>query len=133
MLSLIQHPTETTKINFVEISKDDRKKLRVLDALAALLIREHEKVAVIAKPTGKSIQVISVVNLNNPGSTVTASGSWCIQWLSSLNSRITPPLFPEDEEDSMRVVDPESKAPPKLLELKDDPNELLDTFLLENW
>ena len=79
MLALIQHPVDTTKIKLEHISKADCKKLRVLDALAGLLIREHEKVAIMVKPyDGKSIQVISIVHLNNPGSTVKNSGSWGI-------------------------------------------------------
>ena len=79
MLALIQCPTETSKIEPIHISKLQRKELRVLDALAALIIREYEKVAIMAKPyDGKSIQVFSVVNLNNPGSAVTESGSRAI-------------------------------------------------------
>jgi hypothetical protein len=79
MLALIQRPTETTKIEPERISNLDRKKLRVLDALAGLLIREYEKVAIMVKPyDGKSIQVISVVNLNNPGFAANHSGSWAI-------------------------------------------------------
>ena len=101
--------------------------------MAALLVREHEKAAVMGLPyDGKSIQVISVVNLNNPRSAVTAS-SWPIRWLASLNSRFDKPIFPENDEDSMRVVDPETKTPQNLLEHKDEPIKLLDCFLLNYW
>jgi len=66
MLALIQSPTETTQIERVHISKPQRKELRVLDALASLLVREYEVVAIMAEPyDGKSIQVISIVNLNS--------------------------------------------------------------------
>jgi hypothetical protein len=47
---LIRSPTETSKIDPVYISKEKYKELRVLDALAAILIREHEKVAIMAVP-----------------------------------------------------------------------------------
>jgi hypothetical protein len=79
MLALIQCPTETTKIEPERISNLDRKKLRVLNTLAGLLIRVYKKVAIMVKPyDGKSIQVISVVNLNNPKSAAKHSGSWAI-------------------------------------------------------
>lgn len=136
MLALIQCPTETTTILPVHISKPQRKELRVLDALAALLIRQYEKVAIMAKPyDGKSISVISVVNFNNPGSAVIepASGSWAIRWLASLNSRHTQPLFPENDEDSMRVVDPDTRVHQTLEEHRNNPDKLLKTFLLTQW
>jgi hypothetical protein len=134
MLALIQCPTETTKIEPERISNLDCKKLRVLDTLAGLLIREYEKVAIMVKPyDGKSIQVISLVNLNNPGSAANHSGSWAIRWFASLNSRHTPPMFPENKEDSMQVVDPDTRVLPILLEHKDNPEKLLHTFLLTQW
>lgn len=132
MLALIQRPTETTRIEPVHISKLDRRELRVLDALAALLIREHEKVAVMSKPyDGKSIQVTSVVNLNNPGSAVTKPGRF--RWWASMNSRFSSPIFPENEEDSMQVVDPDTRVHKTLSEHKDNPDKLLNTFLLTQW
>lgn len=133
MLSLIQCPTETTKIEPLHISKDDRKELMVLDALAALLIRNYEKVAIMAEPfDGKSIRVISIVSLNNPESAVTKP-SRSIRWFASLNSRYTPPLFPENKEDPMRVVDPDTKIHQKLSEHKNNPEELFNSFLLTQW
>jgi hypothetical protein len=127
-------PTETTKIEPECISNLDHKKLRILDALAGLLIREYEKVAIMVKPyDGKSIQVISVVNLNNPGSAANHSGSWAIQWFASLNSCHTPPMFPENKEDSMQVVDPDTRVLPILLKHKDNPEKLLHAFLLTQW
>lgn len=135
MLSLIQCPIETTQIEPVDISAPKRKELRILDALAALLIREHEKVAVMAKPDGKSIQVISVVNLNlnNSEPVVIEPSTWGIRWLASLNSRHTQPLFPENDEDSMRVVDPDTRVHQTLEEHRNDPDMLLKTFLLTQW
>jgi hypothetical protein len=130
LLSLIQCPSESTKVEPLHISKLERKELRVLDSLAALLIREHEKAAVMAKPfDGKSIQVTSVVNLNHPRPAVTANGFKAIR----LNSRFSPPLFPEDEADAMQVVDPNDRVDQKLLEHKDDPDKLLNSFLLTQW
>ena len=140
MLALIQCPTETTKIEPVHISKSKRKELRVLDAIAALLIREHEKVAVMGIPyDGKSIQVISTVNLNNPRSAVTQPGSSMTssrttRWLASMNSRYTPPKFPGNE-DSMQVLDPDTRVDQTLSEHKNNlnPEALLKTFLLTQW
>jgi hypothetical protein len=133
MLALIRSPTETSKTDPVYISKEKRKELRVLDALAAILIREHEKVAVMAVPHDrKSIQVMSVVNLNNLGSAATAP-SWPIRWFASLNSRRSAPFFPENDEESMRVVDPDIKVLEPLSEHKNNPDKLLDAFLLTQW
>jgi hypothetical protein len=135
MLSLIHCPTETTHIEFVNIPKRKQKGLRVLDALAALLIREHEKVAIMTKPyDGKSIQVVSVVNFNNTPSAVAVKGSSrTIRWFASLNSRYTEPLFPESEEDAMKVVDPDTRVNQTLSELKNNPEALLKTFILTQW
>ena len=133
MLALIQCPTETSKIEPVQISKEEIKELRFLDALAALLIRDYEKVATMVEPyDGKSIQIISIVNLNNPGPAATEP-SWAIRWFTSLNSCHSAPIFPENEEDSMQVVDPDTKVHPTLSEHKDNPDKLLETFILTQW
>jgi hypothetical protein len=136
MLALIQSPTETTQIESVHLSKLQRKELRVLDALAALLVREYEIVVIMAEPyDGKSIQVISIVNLNNSKFAVTNAPHptpW-MRWWASVNSRNDPPIFPETEEDSMRVVDPDTKVKPDLLEHQDNPEKLLTIFLLTQW
>jgi hypothetical protein len=135
MLALIQCPSETTKIEPIHISKEERKELRVLDALAALLVRGDEKVAIMAVPyDGKSIQVLSAVNLNNAGSAASKPAeSRTIRWLTSLNSRFTSPKFPPTDEDSMKVVDPDTKIDQTLLEHKDKPDRLLETFLPTQW
>jgi hypothetical protein len=136
MLALIQCPTETTKLGPKnQISNTKRRELRILDAISALLIREYENVAVIAKPyDGKSIQVVCVVNLNNLGFAATPKEpAWPIRWLASLNSRRTSPVFPENEDDSMKVVDPETRVHRTLLEHKNNPQMLLNTFILTQW
>jgi len=135
MLALIQSPTETTQIEPVHLSKLQRKELRVLDALAALLVREYEVVAIMAEPyDGKSIQVISIVNLNNTKSAVTNPPTpWTIRWLTFLNSRNDPPIFPENEEDSMQIVDPDRQVHLNLSQHQDDPEKLLNIFLLTEW
>ena len=72
MLTLIQSPTEMTQIEPVHLSKPQYKELRVLDALAALLVREYEVIVIMAEPyNGTSIKVISIVNLNNMNFAVT--------------------------------------------------------------
>ena len=106
-----------------------------VDALAALLVRKYEITAIMAEPyDGESIQVMSVVNLNNTRSTVTNEPTpRAIRWFASLNSRRDPPMFPETEEDSMRVVDPDTRVHPMLSKYQDKPDRLLDTFLLTQW
>jgi hypothetical protein len=89
----------------------------------------------MAKPyDGKSIQVISIVNLNNTRPAVAnESSSRTIRWFASLNSRRDPLIFPETEEDSMQVVDPDTRIQPMLSKFKNDPEKLLNTFLLTQW
>lgn len=107
-----------------------------MDALAALLVRGYEVVVIMAEPyDGKSIQVISIVHLNNSKFAVTNTPHptpWT-RWWASVNSRNDPLIFPETEEDSMRVVDPDTKVKPNLLEHQDDPEKLLTIFLLTQW
>jgi hypothetical protein len=132
MLHLFQCPSETTKVEPVIIPKEKRKELRILDALAALLIREYENVAVMEKHfDGKSIQVIAVVNLNKLGSAVT--GPIRLGWLASLNSRFSSPMFPGRDEDEMRVVDPDTRVDQIFLEHQNNPVMLLNTFLQTQW
>lgn len=141
MLSLIQRPT--VRLSFetegVDVPESLRNDLRVLDSVAALLVREDEKVAVMAKELdGKSFPVICVINRNDPGSTVpqtdTDSGAWPpARWIASLNSRFSKPVFPETKEDSMRVVDPDTRVSPTLSHHKEDLEMLLRTFLLTEW
>jgi hypothetical protein len=90
----------------------------------------------MAKPyDGKSIQVISVVNLNlnYPGPAVTEPGFKAIRWLASLNSRRSPPMFPENGEDFMQIVDPDTKVDQTLSEHKNDPGKLLNIYLQTQW
>jgi len=50
MLALIQSPTETTQIEPIHLSKSQCKELRVLDALATLLVREYKVIMIMAEP-----------------------------------------------------------------------------------
>jgi hypothetical protein len=63
MLSYIQTPNTRSVINTpIATRKEDHRNLRVLDALSAVLIREHEITAVVAKPyDGYNIQVFASV------------------------------------------------------------------------
>lgn len=67
MLSLIQSPTEVTNTGQKDISRVQRHDLRVLDALSAVIVREHEVAAVMAKPyNGASVEVFASVNNLEP-------------------------------------------------------------------
>jgi len=59
MLSHIQSPNnESTNTGPIATVKEDRDELRVLDALSAMLSRQHEITAVLAKPyDGSNLQV----------------------------------------------------------------------------
>ena len=141
MLSLIQQPSETTKVEPVHIPKAKRKELRVLDSLAALLVRNHEVVTVMTVPSnGNSIQIISVVNLNQsrPALTITPQpgmslSPWNLEWWLSINPRRTAPIIPEADEDSMQVVDPDTRISQTLSNSMGNPDILLHTYLQTQW
>ena len=61
MLSHIQSPNnESTNTGPIATVKEDRDELRVLDALSAMLSRQHEITAVLAKPyNGSNLQVFA--------------------------------------------------------------------------
>ena len=64
MLSFIESPTpSTSETGPIGFEKKDCKNLRVLDALSAILVREHEIVAAVAEPyPGPDLQVLVSVS-----------------------------------------------------------------------
>jgi hypothetical protein len=67
MLHSLQSPktiahSSDTRTGIIRITDDERKTLKVLDAMAAVLVREHEITAVMAGPyDGSTLQVIASV------------------------------------------------------------------------
>lgn len=66
MLSLIQSPSSVSSER-EDLSKEQRKELNVLDALSALMVRQHEIVAVMSnKFNGSGVEVLAYVNHSEP-------------------------------------------------------------------
>ena len=64
MLSRIQSLTEITSTGEKDLSREQRDELRVLDALSAVVVRQHIIAAVMAKPfNGDKIEVLASNNL----------------------------------------------------------------------
>lgn len=67
MLSLIQSPTEFTSTERKDLSDDQRRELKVLDTLSAVIVREHKIAAVMAKAfDGCGIEVLASVDNLKP-------------------------------------------------------------------
>lgn len=148
MLALIQSPNEIARTGRKEDLLDKRRELRVLDALAAVAVRQHEIVAVMAKNDGSDIQVIISVNDVWPALNIPQfqnrrdSGSlpiWKPRWLITPNPRDPKKKANRKvKTDSlttkyqyMTLVRPEEKISDKLL--KASPDNLLDVFLETEW
>jgi len=68
MLSHIQSPSRSSETAPIGVERQDRRALRVLDALSALLVRSHEITAVVAqKYDGSHFQVLASAVLPSDG------------------------------------------------------------------
>jgi hypothetical protein len=151
MLSLIQSPTAIINPDGKEdLSKDQRYELKVLDSLAAVVVRQHEIVAVMAKSyNGSNLEVVASVDnvdlaVNTPQHTVTTQSPVDSDWTKKrLRWFITPnPRYPQKgmEKDSLRtsnpsmtLVNPNESISDELSNLKASPDALLNVFLATEW
>ena len=121
-------------------SQDDRRTLRVLDAFSAVLIREHEITAVVAKPyDGSNLQVFASVIY--PGNAEPPPQSGAVPSESGLWDRFIVGVNPRDNKingctDSLMNLTPfpifgdyKDQVPQKLI----DASNVLDTFLQNYW
>jgi hypothetical protein len=114
--------------------------MKILDALAFLLVREHEIAAVMEMHySGHNKQVVaSVVNRIDSERALAAPKSgdkaW-FSWFTTMNPRRDTPKFPPTKGDSMKLVDPDLQISPTLKNLtdKDTCDDLLITFLQTEW
>ena len=148
MLSMIQSPTEVTKTGQKDTSNAQRSQLRVLDALAAVIIREHGVAAVMAKSyDGDSIQVLTSVNNLEPALTISQQQQhseghtgWnlnLVRWFVTPNPR-SATKNPKVGMDSMTtqrkliaIVDPDKGICNELSTAQR--HKLLDTYLQTEW
>jgi hypothetical protein len=119
-------------------SKTEHDELMVLDALAALLVRQHEVAAVISTGNdGSGVQVLaSVVRIDNSGPIFTDILPQSTQWVASMNPRANPPKKNYPVDPSLTSFDvslevPDGQIPAELLTEKD--KNLLDAFLETQW
>jgi hypothetical protein len=142
MLSHLQSPTKFASTRSQNLSKDDRKNLKVLDALSAVIVRQHEIVAVMAKASkGSNIEVFASVNnletsFNIPQHIDNHSGWKPLQWLISPNPRVPKNTKVKvdsltNRNQSMTLVDPSTSISKDLSMASRD--KLLDVFLQNEW
>lgn len=143
MLSLIQ-PRIVKAGRDEGLSKDELQELRVLDALSAVAVRQHEVVAVIAKSFSDHIEVVASVHNVNPATNIpkdTTPSKHPFRWLITPNPRNLSknPKDPTDSltrttDSTMTLVNPSEKITEGLLVLsKASPENLLDDYLLNEW
>jgi hypothetical protein len=152
MLSLIPSTKTTTGQAKTTTGQEDcqypreqRTELRVLDALSAVIVREHEIVAVMAKPyDGIKIQVIASVNNSEPALSITQHGQSTpsrrlLQWLTTPNPRDLARNLKDSSDSQTRttqntstiIVDPKMAISEELSGAKE--SDLLNTFLQTQW
>lgn len=147
MLSLIQSPSKVTNAGRNEPSALQRYDLRVLDALSAIVVREHEIAAVMAKPyDGTDVQVFASVEAFEPALTIPHqyqpsdskdSIVWNpLNWFMVTPNPRSPKKNKKDKIDSLttwrevvKVVEPI----PDIAESDKKGEDLLDTFLKKQW
>ena len=151
ILSHIQTSTSThatvTASNTTKgkLPKEQRNELRVLDALSAVMVRNHEVVAVMAKPyNGYNVEVVASVNNVKPAFTITQTqnnksspGGRFLQWFVAANPRdhgrdpkeIVDSVTRKAEDRSTTLVDP--NIPVELRGAKR--SDLFNTYLRTQW
>ena len=147
MLALIQSPNEIASTGRKEdLLPQQRRQLRVLDALAAVAVRQHEIVAVMSKDyNGFNIEVIASVNdmdpvLNIPQHHDELRGPirkhrWFISPNPCDPNRKVNKKRKKDslttKYSSMTLVNPDGDISKELSEAS--PDKLLDIFLQTEW
>ena len=131
MLSLIQS-TRHTAGNGPKPGSPDKELLRLLDAFAALLVRNHGVIAITARPYNGSGKVEVLTSLDN-GESLTISQPWSPgQFMHKLRNVLIS-QNPRDLNVKQReVVDPKTLVPTDYKAIL-DPSKLLTTFLTRMW
>jgi hypothetical protein len=152
MLSTIQSPTKIASTVVQRLPNEQRRELRVLDALSAVAVRQHEIVAVTAKSYGgANVEVLMSVNILEPALNIYQHSGAQSTWNALRWFRITP--NPRDSaknlkdkidsltiktsssgKSSMKLVDPSATVSLELSEAgKVSNDKLLATFLQTEW
>jgi hypothetical protein len=150
MLSYLQSPTMRLTTKMEQPFIEGRKELRVLDALSAVLIRQHEITAVVAQSTGGSnLQVLASVTCPSsvdpllppsPGAEPDGQGLWdriCANFTVAINpreSKINNNIDSLMNLTSLPVIgDHQDRVPKELVTAAQNNGPLLDVFLETCW
>jgi hypothetical protein len=126
MLSLIQS-TKGTAGNRPKFGANEKQLLQLLDALAAVLVRNNGVIAVTARPYDGSGKVEVLTSHLGNGESLTISQPF--QFLRNVFISQNPrdPTVKQQE-----VVDPETSVPSNFKKIS-EPSKLLTTFLTDVW
>lgn len=148
MLSQIQSECPNSRFATtapIGTAKDDRKTLRVLDALSTVLIREHEITAVVAHPyDGVKLQVFASViypsktepSLLQPAAETGGQSIWD-RFTVAVNPRVTKINNNDDSlvnSTSLPILDDhQDKVPGELVNAAKGNVSVLDIYLKTHW
>ena len=143
MLSFLQSPTSRASSLSIWGSEDDRSTLTMLDALSAVLIREHEVTAVMTKPfDGFNLPIFtSVVHPTVKSLLQSSTHSDSRGFWNRMRDFVLPFILINSNTDSLMnktslpiVGDYEDKVPADLVTASLKGNEsLLDAYLAAHW
>ena len=132
MLSLIQSKGSTAG-NRPKLGHQEKILLQLLDAFAAVLVRNNGVIAVTARPYDGSGKVEILASYLGNGDSLTISQPWSSGPLMNLIRNVFVSQNPRDLTVKQRtLVDPEKSVPESFKKIE-EPLKLLKTFLTEIW
>jgi hypothetical protein len=134
MLSLIQSTRGTgTAGNRPKLGCQEKQLLQLLDAFAAVLVRNNGVIAITARPYDGSGKVEVLASYLGNGESLTISQPWSTGQFMNLIRNVFISQNPRDSTVKHReVVDPETSVPVYFKEIS-DPSKLLTAFLIHMW
>ena len=133
MLSLIQS-TRGTASNRPKLGSWEKQLLQLLDAFAAVLVRNNGVIAVTARPydglSGK-VEVLASYLVNGESLTISQPGS-SGQFMNLLRNVFISQNLRDSTVKQRKVVDPKTSVPDRFKGISDS-YKLLDAFLIQMW
>jgi hypothetical protein len=135
MLSLIQSTRlRGTAGNRPKSGRQEKQLLQLLDAFAAVLVRNNGVIAVTARPYNVSGKVEVLASYLGNGESLTISQPWSTSQFLNIIRNVFISQNPHDlTVKQQAVVNPETLVPDYMIKAILDPSKLLTTFLTHIW